>query len=956
MALRDIKKKVLSLHLIMMFKLIILPIISEVNAQELAEMEYEEIAASGVIVADPETAVLIVQSTIADLQFNSRRGIKKVREVERGKWELLLDPGVHYVEIRREGYLTLRLDRMNYARKEGKKIVVRKKQNNLERDRPEVILKYETTSEKVYLQIDDGAPILMDITSGLLSVRTSSGNHTFKVYDGSKVWSETVDLESGNTYELFPEPVETSVERLEFKTPGNLSVDSSPQGALVYLNGVLQSGVTPISIYDLQPGNYNVEIQLEQYLPYTELVAVKESSFETINAEDAKLEPNFGLVSIQSEPAAAIVFINDLQVGKSPYQGRLSVGQHRVRLIQDKYYEKLDTINVTREARIDKRYVLDPRFGNIRIESYPSGVEISVDGVVKGKTPLQLSEMLSLTNYRISASMPPYADQTKVVRLADGEEKNVTFDLRESVGYLTLNSTLSNVTVRNSETNESLGSLPISNLPIKPGSFTFRFEKENYVSESKLFVIGAGEQVNDRVELQRKTGKLRIESQPLGAQILVDGERVGDTPSVVDLPTGMREIELVKGGYVDEDTSISIEFNKLSDWNKKLISVAERDRLEKEEKERYQASMVYKNASREKGRRFQTSLIWGAIPLVGNAMYDKDYEPGRSNRMACLMGNEVLVLSTYAYWRFKRSEYVDFYGYDYDGDTRVNYPRSRGDAWSTRLNQIYAHAKNAEDATDMQKILRLYEERAHEYGRHHDWKMYAIDRLVGRFLIGTASFRLLDSLWGRGGPIYTGSGEKKSEKILRAMMPLLGSSLGTNSSFKGKGRRGGAYLFAWAGLLGSAMYNYHKLDSATQDYDWGSGGDYYLPNLQLTWGFLKYSLNNVTEATLESGFVAITLEDGTNYLMYEDGWSRGEGKKYLTEEKPAEVSRSRKYQKRLYRDLKLMGILHSIQVIDALFTAKSSYRPRVVSQNTLDIRPYMQLGLDTQSVGLKWIF
>ena len=45
-------------------------------------MEYEELSAQ-LIVDDPETSVLRVESTISGLQFNSRGGIKRVR-VEAG--------------------------------------------------------------------------------------------------------------------------------------------------------------------------------------------------------------------------------------------------------------------------------------------------------------------------------------------------------------------------------------------------------------------------------------------------------------------------------------------------------------------------------------------------------------------------------------------------------------------------------------------------------------------------------------------------------------------------------------------------------------------------------------------------------------------------------------------------------------------------------------------------------
>ena len=119
-------------------------------------MEYEELSAQ-LIVADPETSVLRVESTIPGLQFNSRGGIKRVREPEEGVWEVLLHPGVHYMEIRASGYLLLKLDRMNFEPKGGRKIRVRAKARaSISTDRnPELRLTWsDLPAGDVYVQID----------------------------------------------------------------------------------------------------------------------------------------------------------------------------------------------------------------------------------------------------------------------------------------------------------------------------------------------------------------------------------------------------------------------------------------------------------------------------------------------------------------------------------------------------------------------------------------------------------------------------------------------------------------------------------------------------------------------------------------------------------------------------------------------------------------------------------
>ena len=84
-----------------------------VYGEDLREFEYQEIPAGSIVVDDPSVSLLVVESVVSGLQFNSRAGIRKVVEPQAGIYHVFLPPGVHIVELSTEGYLPIKLPRLH---------------------------------------------------------------------------------------------------------------------------------------------------------------------------------------------------------------------------------------------------------------------------------------------------------------------------------------------------------------------------------------------------------------------------------------------------------------------------------------------------------------------------------------------------------------------------------------------------------------------------------------------------------------------------------------------------------------------------------------------------------------------------------------------------------------------------------------------------------------------------
>ncbi|MBD3166355.1 hypothetical protein GF324_07145 [bacterium] len=132
------------------------------SAQNLRELEWEELNAGSFIVTNPNQSVLIVESTLQGLGFESNRGIQSVEEPDPGVYFVKLDPGVQLITVRADGYLPLQLPRYNYQANGARKIRVKPEQvlgamNVFDVSRPELILTYSPPDPTipVYVQLGD---------------------------------------------------------------------------------------------------------------------------------------------------------------------------------------------------------------------------------------------------------------------------------------------------------------------------------------------------------------------------------------------------------------------------------------------------------------------------------------------------------------------------------------------------------------------------------------------------------------------------------------------------------------------------------------------------------------------------------------------------------------------------------------------------------------------------------
>ncbi len=151
-----------------------------------------------------------------------------------------------------------------------------------------------------------------------------------------------------------------------------VSVNSSPKGADLYLNGKL-AGKTPITL-ELQPGTYLLKLAKEGFEPAIRKFELHPGERVTI---DRRLKSTKASLYVESDPPGSSVLIDGKFQGKTPFRGELKAGKHKLVVKRNGYkpYAVDLTVKGGEEVKISARLLnsLAARFLNappgIRVDS-----------------------------------------------------------------------------------------------------------------------------------------------------------------------------------------------------------------------------------------------------------------------------------------------------------------------------------------------------------------------------------------------------------------------------------------------------------------------------------------------------------------------------------------------------------------------------------------------------------
>ena len=264
-----------------------------------------------------------------------------------------------------------------------------------------------------------------------------------------------------------------------------------------------------------------------------------------------------GLVSIASTPVnGASVFLDNRLLGMPPLDDvEIAEGSHELRFELDRYFPLTVEIDVNGGHQRQRVSVeLQQDWAPVSIVTTPAGAQVSVDGAVAASTPAVLE--LEQGMHSIEVRLPGHNAWSDEIEVVAGEPFSFeTIELEQADGRVSFVSSIEDVAV--SLNGDYAGTTPLE-LRLRPGrTHTIVATKPGHEAMTLDVSVAADSGRTVPLELTALFGDVTIVTEPPGAAVRVDGDRVATTPATLELSALPHDIEVELDGYAVRRQSLT---------------------------------------------------------------------------------------------------------------------------------------------------------------------------------------------------------------------------------------------------------------------------------------------------------------------------------------------------------------------------------------------------------------
>ena len=271
------------------------------------------------------------------------------------------------------------------------------------------------------------------------------------------------------------------------------------------------------------------------------------------------------LVVTADQPNAA-VYIDDVFEGEQYAQKSFMAGEkHRWRIECELYHTESGeaTIPEKEGQNVTIEKTLRPAFGYLNVTSAPeSGAIVYIDGKKMGQTPLK-SEKLASGEHKVRVMKEMFSAAEGTFTVTDGNTTQA--NMKMSANFVNVKVTTdseSDIYIDNEKkgTGSWIGRL-------SDGNHTFEARKASHKTSVENIKLTLGKDENVVIPNPIPIyGTLDVSTNPIGANIIIDGRSFGTTPRVLtNVLIGTHELKLEKTGCATVNRTITLDDkNKLT--------------------------------------------------------------------------------------------------------------------------------------------------------------------------------------------------------------------------------------------------------------------------------------------------------------------------------------------------------------------------------------------------------
>lgn len=357
---------------------------------------------------------------------------------------------------------------------------------------------------------------------------------------------------------------------------GEATVDSTPQGAQIIIDGIDTGKTTPARLTDLQIGKtYALKLTKPGFSDVEQSLVA--TSAQAPTAVTVTLVESRGTLQLSTTPPGAEILIDGAPTGKLTPDtiGNVTLGtNHRLVLRKDGYTEHEQVFNLSSDTpqivdivlqpasqvvqqtppstetpsviqppktepppKIEEKKSQEPtKQTTVTFTSTPAGAKVIVDGKMLGTTPIKLPQVDVGSAHSVSIEKEGYAPQRR--KFTVNSEKGM------AIGA-TLKKELSDAEKLAKEQKQK------------------ELEQRQKEAEQKKLAQQQAQQqqqpTKDKPATTSGVGTIKVSSDPSGAEVYINGEMRGNAPVTVgNVPAGSVKIILNKEGLARHSTSVSL--------------------------------------------------------------------------------------------------------------------------------------------------------------------------------------------------------------------------------------------------------------------------------------------------------------------------------------------------------------------------------------------------------------
>jgi len=355
---------------------------------------------------------------------------------------------------------------------------------------------------------------------------------------------------------------------------GYYEVKSSPQGADVIVDGIFAGEtpvIVPVSAMKMNGTVIRVMMQGFQIWEQTYNQSVQPGGMVPVQAVLTPVS-TIGSLQVSSTPSGAMVTVDNGNGQMAPWTYRnMPTGSHLVSLVMLGYEPFVRTVEIHpgETTELAANMLLRTGSGTLEISSDPGGASAYIDGVYAGTTNLVVGN-IAPGRHEVKVSRAGNDDYNQWVSVENQVTTQVNAVLQPASGssggfvVVTTEPPGASVYLDDEFKGQTETGRPLEISNVLPGNHRIYVTAKNYEDFEALTMVTAGAITPVTVQMSpspmpQACGLVIMNSDPAGADIIVDGLLKGTTPTTIEtVCSGNHTYSVKLTSYQEYDSSFEV--------------------------------------------------------------------------------------------------------------------------------------------------------------------------------------------------------------------------------------------------------------------------------------------------------------------------------------------------------------------------------------------------------------